>query len=409
MSRTPNTAQVRCFGLLLIPLVFMLWATPLWAIEMKGLYEVEVPVEGQSADQRRAAIREAFSQVLVKVTGSRALDKATLRYASRYVQQYRYRTLQRKTVEMPVETATIGGPIEQGESSAKSLLEDNAEPQVESEVETELERLLWVRFDAAAVNRMLREKGLAVWGSARPSILLWLSQERQGERVMLQPEMVPEMVAVVEEQARQRGLAVILPLMDMEDYQQLPVSALWGGFAEIIQHASNRYGVEVILTGQLLSMEGGWQVEWRLYQDEWVERWMGPSGTLNEVVAQGIEQMSDRLAMHYTQSTSDDRMSQLYLDIRGVDDLADYAKIKAYFESLVMVEQAVLLTMERHRTEFLLNFTGGEEALIQTIKLGRVLEYLEDEADAVEGINETIEGPFLPTPPVKKRATFRLR
>lgn len=407
MSRVPYTAQAGYFDLLLISLVLMLLVTPLWAVEMKGLYEVEVPVEGQSAEQRRAAIREAFSQILVKVTGSRELDKPILRYASRYVQQYRYRTLERKIVEVP----TMEAQVEHDGLITNSSLEDSAELRIDPEVQTEPERLLWVRFDAAAVNRMLREKGLVIWGSARPSILLWLSQEQQGERVMLQPEMFPEMVAVIEEQARQRGLAVMLPLMDMEDYQQLPVSALWGGFAEIIQHASSRYGVEVILTGQLVAVEAQWQVEWRLYQDEWVERWMGPNGTLNEMVAQGIEQMSDRLAERYTQSTADDRVSQLYVDIRGVDDLADYAKIEAYFESLVMVEQAVLLTIEHNRAEFLLNFQGGEEALIQGIKLGRVLEKLEDEAipEVVDVVDEELEGPFLPAPPVRESATFRLR
>ncbi len=405
MSRVPYTAQANCLDLLLIFLVLMLLATPLWAVEMRGLYEVEVPVEGQSAEQRRAAIREAFSQVLVKVTGSRALDKPILRYASRYVQQYRYRTLEQKIVESPTIEA-------QREHHEPIMEKEHSEPTVEPEAQKGVERLLWVRFDAAAVNRMLREKGLAIWGSARPSVLLWLSQEQQGERVMLQPEMLPEMVAVVEEQARQRGLAVMLPLMDMEDYQQLPVSALWGGFAGIIQHASNRYGVEVILTGQLVAVGAQWQVEWRLYQDELMERWMGVNGTLNEVVAQGIEQMSDRLAERYTQAVADDSVSQLYLNITGVDDLSDYAKVKAYFESLVMVEQAVLLTMERNRAEFLLNFTGGEEALMQAIKLGRVLERLEDEAvteGAVEVIDEELEGPFLPAPPARDRAVFRLR
>ncbi len=405
MSRTPYTAQACRLDLLLISLILMLLATPLWAVEMTGLYEVEVPVEGQSAEQRRAAIREAFSQVLVKVTGRRALDKPVLRYASRYVQQYRYRTLERKIVESPIIEA-------QREPHEPIMDKENSELMVEPEAQMEAERLLWVRFDAAAVNRMLREKGLAIWGSARPSVLLWLSQEQQGERVMLQPEMLPEMVAVVEEQARQRGLAVMLPLMDMEDYQQLPVSALWGGFTGIIQHASSRYGVEVILTGQLVALEGQWQVEWRLYQDESVESWMGANGALNEMVAQGVEQMSDRLAERYTQAIADDSVSQLYVDITGMDNLSDYAKVKAYFESLVMVEQAVLLTMERNRAEFLLNFTGGEEALIQGIKLGRVLEHLEDEVateEVVDVIDEELEGPFLPAPPLHERVVFRLR
>jgi hypothetical protein len=244
--------------------------------------------------------------------------------------------------------------------------------------------------------------------------VIWLSQEQQGQRTMLQPEMLPEMALAVEEQAQQRGLSVMLPLMDMEDYQRLPVSALWGGFTETIQHASSRYGVEVVLTGRLVATEKQWQVEWRLYQDELVEVWTGASSTLSEVVAQGVEQMSDRLAERYTRATADDSLSQLQVVVTDIDDLAGYARVRRYFESLVMVEQAVLLTMESNRAEFLLNVQGGGAALIQGVKLGSVLAPVANKpvgeiVEVTEVVDDTLEGPFLPEPIARERATFRLR
>ena len=385
MSRLPSTTVTSLsrlsakilFLLLLLPL-----ATPLPAGEVKGLYEAEVPVEGQSADQRRTAIREAFSQVLVRVTGSREIlhDESLRkiqRQASSYVQQYRYRTVEQKA------------PLEP-------------------------ERLLRVRFDASAVNRMLRNKGLPVWGSVRPSIVIWLSQERRGERVMLQPEMSPKVVMAVETQARQRGLTIMLPLMDMEDLRQLPVSALWGGFAEDIQRASSRYGADVILTGRLVSMAAGrWTVEWSLYQDGAVEHWSGAKGVVSAIVAQGIEQLSDRLARQYTQSATDNSLSQLQITVMGVDDLAGYAKVRQYLESLMMVEQVALRAMNINSGEFLLHVRGGAEALEQGVKLGSVLERVASEpvarADEVEEDKDTVEGPFLPESVESFGITFRLK
>ncbi|MCF6281322.1 MAG: DUF2066 domain-containing protein [Candidatus Polarisedimenticolaceae bacterium] len=387
--------------------LLLLMVTPLWAVEIKGLYEVEVAVEGQSAGQRRTAIREAFRQVLVKVTGNRALLnerslRKSLRNASRYVQQYRYRIVERAAVEV------VEAPV------VETLEEDLIETEQVTEVDLpiEPERLLWVRFDATAVNRLLREKRLPIWGSARPSVLVWLSQEQRGERTMLLPEMLPEMVKAVEAQAKQRGLVVMLPLMDMEDHQQLPVSTLWGGFAETIQRASSRYGVEVTLTGQLLATESGqWQVEWRLYQDASVEAWIGAEGELSEIVAQGVDQMSSRLAERYTQAAEDDSLSQLQVIVTGIDDLAGYAKVTQYFSSLVMVEQIVLQTMDINSGEFLLNVRGGVETLIQGVKLGTVLQHLVDtpEDKTVAEIDASFEGPFLPEFMTRVSPTFRLR
>ncbi len=400
MSRHSHTAPFRHLSLALIFFLPLLLVTPLLAVEMKGLYEVEVAVEGQRADQRRTAIREAFYQVLVKVTGRRQLNGNIQRNASRYVQQYRYRTIEAAAVEV-VDKSIVDDQLLEGE------------PEVE-EVAMEPEHLLWVRFDSIAVNRLLREKNVPIWGVARPSVVIWLSQEQQGQRTMLQPEMLPEMVLAVEEQAQQRGLSVMLPLMDMEDYQRLPVSALWSGLAETIQHASSRYGVEVVLTGQLVATEERWQVEWHLYQDALVEVWVGAGSTLSKVVAQGVEQMSDRLAERYTQATTDDSLSQLQVVVTDIDDLAGYARVRRYFDSLVMVEQAVLLTVESNRAEFLLNVQGGGAALTQGVKLGSVLvpvanEPIDEIVEVTEVVDDTLEGPFLPEPIVRERATFRLR
>ncbi len=404
MSRLSHMAPFRHLALALIFLLPLLLVTPLLAVEMKGLYEVEVAVEGQSADQRRTAIREAFYQVLVKVTGHRQLNGNIQRNASRYVQQYRYRTIEAAAVEV-VDKSIADDQLLEGELEIEEAVE---------EVVMGPEHLLWVRFDSIAVNRLLREKNLPIWGAARPSIVIWLSQERQGQRTMLQPEMLPEMVLAVEEHAQQRGLSIMLPLMDMEDYQRLPVSALWSGFTETIQHASSRYGVEVVLTGQLVATDEWWQVEWHLYQDELAEVWVGAGSTLSKVVAQGVEQMSDRLAERYTQATTDDSLSQLQVVVTDVDDLAGYARVRRYFDSLAMVEQAVLLSMENNRAEFLLNVQGGGAALTQGVKLGSVLvpvanEPIDEIVEVTEVVDETLEGPFLPEPLVRERATFRLR
>ena len=380
----------------------LLLVTPLFAAEVEGLYEAEVAVEGQNADQRRSAIREAFNQVLIKVSGSReVMSHAGLRQiqskASRYVQQYRYRIVERPLVEEaePLETVI------------EEPLDNNAEITT-NEILTEQQRLLWVHFDAAAVNNLLHKKGVPVWGSARPSVVIWLSQERRGERFMLQPEMLPEMVAAIDEHAAQRGLSIMLPMMDMEDHIGLPVSALWGGFSEVIQQASRRYEADAVVTGQLVATAtNSWQVEWSLYQDDVVEQWLGAEGEVNDVVTQGIEQLSDHLAKRYTQAANNN-LSQLQVTVTEINDLASYAKVSQYFESLAMVEQALLQAIDLNQGEFQLTVRGGAEALNQGIKLGSVLERVTIK-ERLKPVDEPPEGPHQPKPEEHIGPTYRLR
>ena len=61
-----------------------------------GLYEAEVPVEDQGAEQRQQALQEALKEVLNKVAEAQNIPVGQLRTdtalqrAERYVQQYRY-------------------------------------------------------------------------------------------------------------------------------------------------------------------------------------------------------------------------------------------------------------------------------------------------------------------------------
>ncbi|HHH39763.1 MAG TPA: DUF2066 domain-containing protein, partial [Sedimenticola sp.] len=86
----------RSLPFLLALLVFLLpYPEVARAVQVAGLYQAEVPVAGQSAEQRNQAIRAAFAQVLVKVSGrpgiaARKELAAALGNAARYVQQYSY-------------------------------------------------------------------------------------------------------------------------------------------------------------------------------------------------------------------------------------------------------------------------------------------------------------------------------
>ncbi len=330
-----------CMGLLL----FSLLLPNAWAETVNNLYEAEVPVTGQSSEARANGIREAFAVVLVKVSGDRTLVNnpdlgSLLNRASGLIQQYRYKLL-------PLAPAETEGP----------------------------DRLLWARFDARAVNRLLRESGIPVWGETRPSMLLWLGQESGARRDLISPEQESALKSQLSRVADARGVPLIWPLMDMEDQNAVQVSDLWGGFEEDIRSASDRYLPDVILVGRLSNLgRGSWRGEWILYLPDKVNRWQTQASSRDALAAEGLQQAIDALAMRFAPQQVSQGVTHLKLRVYGVSRLADYALIQDYLRTLAMIEQVDLLSADAEKVDFLLRVNGNRESLVRGIQLGAVLE-----------------------------------
>ena len=97
------------------------------AIQVDGLYEIELSVKDQGVTERRQALKVALSRILTRLSGTQAMTQSgqinkILSRASRYVDQYRYRKV-----------------------DGQQSVQGNA---------TKL--LLWVRFNRKAVEQLLR-------------------------------------------------------------------------------------------------------------------------------------------------------------------------------------------------------------------------------------------------------------
>ncbi len=344
----------------------LLLAAPLQAETVSNLYEAETPVAGQGGEARADGIRAAFAQVLVKVSGDRGLLSnpeigSLLKRASSYVQQYRYRLL-----ESPNATGN--------------------------------DRLLWVRFDERAVNRLLRESGVPVWGGTRPSVLVWLGEERGASRSLISLEQQSDLKATLERTASERGLPLVLPLMDMEDRNAMPVSDLWGGFESDIRRASERYLPDVILVGRLSSRGGDWEGNWTLYLPDKTNRWQTRADSRLALAAEGVQQTADALALRFAPQQVSEGSTSLRIRIHGLTRLEDFVLVRDYLQSLAMIEQLDLLSAEPETISFLARIQGGREVLERGIQLGAVLEPVVAQSPvAVEGGSapEELEGESL--------------
>lgn len=331
---------------LLCPVVAFLClaaALPAVAVEVRGLFEAEVvqPERGEAA--KAAAVRAALERVLTKVTGSAdvladpAMRKLVTQ-ADRYLQQYRYR-------EVAPDGADRAGP----------------------------ERRLWVRFDRQALVDTLTAREQPIWGDARPVTVVWLVVEEAGERRMVGAHDNSPLVESLREQARVRGVPVVLPLLDLQDRAAVEPAELWGGFRDVVAAASERYNGQATVIGRVSRLEPGvWRAQWTLFTGSKRLRWSTPMGGLQAIAEAGINGTAEAFAARFAQTHG--AGTELRLEVAGVGDLAAYRRTLDY---LAGVDGVRRVRVERVTPDTLVCRLGLEvqpESVARTIGLGATLE-----------------------------------
>ncbi|MFQ5659756.1 MAG: DUF2066 domain-containing protein [Gammaproteobacteria bacterium] len=318
------------------------------AIKIPGLYQVEVPIADQSGENRQLAIQTALRLVLVKLTGDRYAPERTalapvLEQAGDYVQQYRYKEAKRKDTDLPGQD--ISGLT------------------------------LWVRFDEETLNGALRGLSVPVWGKERPSTLIWLVVQDASGRRLLSMDSESDYISVIDRRARQRGIVLIFPLLDLEDTSRLRPSDIWGGFKGPVIAASRRYQVDSILTGSLEALAPGiWEGHWAAYIKEQTITWVTRGDLPDMALDEGVDGMSDILAAQFAHSGGLVQITDVNIAVADIFNVDQYARALNYLESLNSVTDVQVKRVEPGKVTFSLSAHGGELAITQAIALGRVLQ-----------------------------------
>jgi len=319
------------------------------AAEIKDLYSAEVPVHGQDDDERLQAIRAGLSTVLIKVSGQREAPlmpavATVLEAPMQFVQQFRYHALSEHWQQ---------AVDEQGQFYSQ---------------------LLHIDYDGAAVNRLLREAVLPVWGRARPSTLIWLAVEDWNQRTILGGDNLPDLHDVLLRQAGQRGLPIILPLLDLQDQSALSFADIWGDFQDDILSASRRYQAGGVLVGRLYRQSADeWQARWTMYQQDDVQRWVTDGLQQQQVVKEGLDSAADHFAARFARLPGESSGDRVEILIHDVSSLAAYARAMQYLESLDMAKDVLVEQVDVDRVRFSLTVRGDLQGLKQAILFGDTL------------------------------------
>lgn len=253
---------------LLVFLLSYLAATSAEAVEVKGLYEIELIANSQSATDREQAIKQALYGVLSRVLVADDISKIpavqqVLNGAQHYVKQFQYSL------------------IAADEYSASDA------------------RLIRVEFDEDQLLEVMRKSQVGIWSEIRPETLVWLVVDEDGKRQFYNPESMPDFESALALASKIKGIPVIFPMLDLEEQQRISVSEVLGADSRNLLAVSARYEVPAVMAGRVTKKGQCWQGDWAFYFDNKIKQWSSDCLPLKAAMQAGMGGAYGILANYY--------------------------------------------------------------------------------------------------------------
>ncbi|WP_196157776.1 DUF2066 domain-containing protein [Reinekea sp. G2M2-21] len=318
------------------------------------LYQEQVVVsQNASQKEQNEAIQSSFARLLVRVTGiTQVLEYPTvideLKQGSKYLATFRF------------EPSDVFFTNVLGEKVPTKLMN--------------------LTFDKKTVDAFLVQNRLPVWGEKRPDVLFWIADRLEGQDHILADAEESRLATIVAEQTDIRGIPYLLPIMDLTDSLTLSFSELYGLFSQDIEVASERYKPEAILTGRVLagSDENSYQADWlMLFKGERL-RLPTVTGTLDEVIAQGVDLVAQRLSEQYALILDPLMLGNLTLKVSDIQSLGEFAALESYLRTINIITKATVRSFSGTDVEFNVEISGDQSQLQDVLALDGQLSPVEE-------------------------------
>lgn len=362
LIRVNTEKLIKTLSKLIFVILFTSFSSLISAAQIIGLYQSEVLVNSQEAEERQKAFSLALNEVLVRVSGKTSvLNNAELLAAltkpEKLVQKFSYKVLENET-----STNTLSDKLQ-------TLPDDaSAEPYVHSHA-------MSITFSRLSINNLLKKYGEPVWGGNRPAVLLWVAAEENGVRSVVSTGSETEFTSALRRAAKIRGVPLYLPAMDLEDTKRVSSSDIWGLFIDSLTDASNRYSPDAVLVGKVGQRQNfngvsQWSGQWVFELKGVVYSGETTALSLNEAAMSLIASIAEDLSERYAILGGDALLnSEIELEISDIKTMEDYVGATRYIESLPPVSSAQLTWVKGEKIRFSVSLKGYLEQLEEHIEL----------------------------------------
>ena len=368
---------------------------PIEAVEVKDLYQASVPINSRNNADRAIALREALAAVMVKIGGNKSvlnnqILKKSLNDYDIYLNQYHYQ----------LKTISVAEPAIDNQTKVKQLY-------------------LFASFNEDKINQLFQQANLAIWGSLRPQVLLWLVSEDEMGRTVISSSTDSDLSVKVNDFSDQRGLPIIMPLMDLTDANEISLSDIWGRFEKPVIQASSRYLAEAIVVmrisnSSLLSSKSKANIKTKpsncgvlcaqetLAEQNHILDWSllglnlnGVKNTSNQqyqgndrkkLLEQALADITKLFSEYYALSSTSN--NEFLIEVANIDSLITYVDVFDFLTNLSSVKSVSLVHVQGSSRRFNLQLMGSTEAFVTSLTLNKKLQQI------IEPRNSDIETSF---------------
>ncbi len=313
----------------------LLWAASVaQGATVQNLYSATVPIAAQSEVERRKAVRQGLADVLVKMSGSRAVlnnvaVRAALSQAETYMLEFGYAT----------QVSADGNP-------------SNA---------------LTARYAAPLVDQLLREQQLPIWPANRPEWVVWVVVDRPDGLQFVTTDGDANLYAQLEQTFTRRGMTYQVPLLDLQDQLTLNTEQAWNFDAAALHAAARRYAAEYGFVVRYSRTSSGWEGGWLLAGAGTGERGTVSAQSLGELVVAALDAAVDRFAPRFAYAGGGSQ-TQASLTLENITSYQHYADALALVKTLEMVSNVQVTQVEGDLLHLSVNVEGDAQILIAALQ-----------------------------------------
>lgn len=338
--------------LALIALVFT--GFPAMAVTQVDLFKTEVVLESSETNADEQANVEGMKDVIVRASGQTE--------------------------------AVSNNVVEKALSESSDYLEQSRTSNVDGKT------LVTMVFNDTKIKSLLVQAGLPLWPAERPTVLVWLVEER-AEREIIWEHSDSSVLRGVRDAAQRRGLPMLVPVGDFEDITGVSASDLWGGFAKTVGQASQRYPVDAVL---VVKSEGS-DLRWTLYNQKPATIGEGKQEVISgansgaQAVSDMVNELSDYFAEKNAVKVASKSDASLKVQFTALNDPLSFFILESKLNQLNSVASIDVVSMQGSKVLLNLHLLSSKEEFQQEL-LRSVPVLLQETANEVPEVSKSGEG-----------------
>lgn len=340
MPKLPLSVARRLVCTLLLPL---LWSMPWLAATaqaevLQGLYQVQLAQQAEADPQQQAS--EALLLVLGRLAGSKAVSPRLI-----------------------------------ADEDPAALLRRSA---------TAADGSRQLEFEPVLVNALLHRAGIPMLGRNRPAILLWGVQSGSMGDEWLNAD--SPWLATLQQAARHRGVALSLPLGDLQDRSEVDEQRIRKAERDALLQASQRYAADAVLALGLSGDDQSPSIDWHFWLNQQSRNGRLRGDNPAALADQLMLQLADEIIGQYALQPQAGEASGWSLQVQGIRTLDDYAGLMRTLTQLGTEQPPRLLWIREDQLQVELQFPGSLSQLQRLLALDQRLRPLaaEEPEPAIE-------------------------